>query len=64
MEKDGWTYRIPNSVLNTADMLLQLLEEFFSFFSTKASERRQLHIDLIGQIIRADGEPNIIPPLV
>jgi hypothetical protein len=45
-------------------MLLQLLEEFFSFFSTKASERRQLHIDLIGQIIRADGEPNIIPPLV
>jgi hypothetical protein len=39
-------------VLNTVDMLLQHLEELFCFCSTKASERRQLHIDLIGQIIR------------
>lgn len=64
MEKDGRTYRIPDCVLNTVNMLPQLLEELFRFSSTKALERRQLHIKLIGQIIRVDGEPNIIPPVL
>ena len=64
MEKDGRTDRTPNCVLNTVDMLPQLLEEFFSFSSTKSSERRQLHINLIGQIVRVDSEPKIIPPVL
>ena len=64
MEKYRRTDWISDSVLNTFDMLLQHLEEFFCFLFILASECCQLHIDLICQIIGIDGEPYIRHPIL